>query len=119
MLGYSADNSSARENGSTASVGAKTVSGRPADKTNLRMTTEPEEGNKATASTIAKTNLTDTTSTVSEEKAVPYKCFFFNLPVIFVSGRDLALFFLWMFLAGFSERLVPDLLTKVAEQKKS
>jgi hypothetical protein len=43
---------------------------------------------------------------------------FFSLPVHFASGKDLALLLLLAFVAGFSERLVPDLLTKLADTKK-
>lgn len=44
---------------------------------------------------------------------------FFTLQVTFASGKDLVLMVLLAFVAGFSERLVPDLLTKLADQKKS
>jgi hypothetical protein len=41
---------------------------------------------------------------------------FFNLFLCFPAGKDLALFVLWAFVSGFFERLVPDLLTKMAKQ---
>lgn len=44
---------------------------------------------------------------------------FFRLWLCFGSGKDLALLLLWAFLAGFSERLVPDLLTRMAEKGKT
>jgi hypothetical protein len=47
-------------------------------------------------------------------------CFpFFNLRLCFGSGKDLALLLIWTFIAGFSERLVPDLLTRMAEKGKA
>jgi hypothetical protein len=51
-------------------------------------------------------------------KSTPFSFEFFTVQAVFDTSRDLALFIIWMFLAGFSERLVPDLLSKVAEQKK-
>jgi len=44
---------------------------------------------------------------------------FFSLPVLFPASKDLALFLLWAFVAGFSERLVPDLLSKLAESGRA
>lgn len=43
---------------------------------------------------------------------------FFGLELCFKSGKDLVLLILWAFVAGFSERLVPDLLTRLADTKK-
>lgn len=43
----------------------------------------------------------------------------FSLRLYFATGKDLVLLILWAFVAGFSERLVPDLLTRIAETKKS
>lgn len=44
---------------------------------------------------------------------------FFNMMLSFGSGKDVALLLLWAFIAGFSERLVPDLLSRMAEKGKA
>ncbi len=44
---------------------------------------------------------------------------FFFMRMSFASGKDLALVLLWAFVAGFSERLVPDFLTRMAETNRS
>ncbi len=43
---------------------------------------------------------------------------FFMMWLCFGSGKDVALLLLWAFLAGFSERLVPDTLSKIADKAK-
>lgn len=43
---------------------------------------------------------------------------FFSMKLCFGAGKDIAILLLWSFLAGFSERLVPDLLTRIAAKGK-
>jgi hypothetical protein len=44
---------------------------------------------------------------------------FLNMYLCFGAGKDVALLLLWAFIAGFSERLVPDFLTRMADKAKS
>ena len=59
---------------------------------------------------------TTSPSTASENRcAIPI----FNMVLCFKEGKDIALLLIWAFLAGFSERLVPDTLSKMADKAKS
>ncbi len=80
--------------------------------TNLNPLVKRDE--KAPPNTVAGAGRTETKN--QPPQGFIYQ--FFSVSAIFAGGTDLALFMIWMFLAGFSERLVPDLLSKVAEQKK-
>lgn len=132
VLGYAASNSSVRESAPAVSTGTWRISQKRGDNTNPSAAASLGESTNAPLVTAAGTNGPDIShAPAAEESAatpshrpfqpetpVPCRFSFFSMPVIFASGQDLALFLLWMFLAGFSERLVPDLLTKVAESKK-
>ncbi|MCX6897110.1 MAG: hypothetical protein NT105_00285 [Verrucomicrobia bacterium] len=44
---------------------------------------------------------------------------FFNMMLCFDSGKDIALLIIWAVIAGLSERLVPDLLSRIAQKGKA
>jgi hypothetical protein len=73
-------------------------------------------GTDAVAGTNGAAGTVNAAPQPSEERM--YYPFFF-LRLSFASGKDLALILLWAFVAGFSERLVPDFLTRMAEANES
>ena len=67
------------------------------------------------------TNLTAITNLVTSQapsKESKFKVEFFNLSLWFETGKDLAILMICAFLAGFIERLVPDMLSRLADQQK-
>jgi hypothetical protein len=65
---------------------------------------------------LANGGYANAASTVTAGQAAALQFNFFKLLLCFPTGKDLALFVLWAFTAGFFERLVPDLLTRAAKQ---
>ena len=64
---------------------------------------------------VAATNLVESQTSPKEPKI---KMEFFNFDLYFETGKDLAILLICAFLAGFIERLVPDMLSRLADQQK-
>lgn len=81
-------------------------------------TKPPGDGGKA--SQAAGDKRTPTGTQVGQVTMKGKCCFpFFKMWLCFGGGKDVAILLLWAFLAGFSERLVPDMLSRIAEKGKA